>query len=190
MNISRITYFNIGNSADEGQDFFDVLKAGFAIFYGEEEIALVKFQSLNKSYKLEIKPDDYEWWEDAAKHVMEVNKFDTSINFLAGLIKSTDQEDNDGMIDFNNEDIQFCELRVTARLLNPTKVKVYVVYGQKWSMKRQNIMTEDKKVVSFNSSVDALNFMDKNGWEYVEQTVTTSSEGETTYKYLMRRVEQ
>ena len=104
MNISRITYFNIGNSADEGQDFFDVLKAGFAIFYGEEEIALVKFQSLNKSFKLEIKPDDYEWWEDAAKHVMEVNKFDTSINFLAGLIKSTDQEDNDGMIDFNNVD--------------------------------------------------------------------------------------
>ena len=106
MNISRITYFNIGNSADEGQDFFDVLKAGFAIFYGEEEIALVKFQELNKSYKLEIKPYDYEWWEDAAKHVMEVNKFDSSINFLAGLIKSTDQEDNDGMIDFNNEDIE------------------------------------------------------------------------------------
>ena len=56
MNISRITYFNIGNSAEEGQDFFDVLKSGFAIFYGEEEIALVKFHSLNKSYKLEIKP--------------------------------------------------------------------------------------------------------------------------------------
>lgn len=106
MKISRITYFNIGNSSEEGQDFFDVLKAGFAIFYGEEEIALVKFQDLNKSYKLEIKPYDYEWWEDAAKHVMEVNKFDSSINFLAGLIKSTDQEDNDGMLDFNNEDIE------------------------------------------------------------------------------------
>ena len=106
MKISRITYFNIGNSSEEGQDFFDVLKAGFAIFYGEEEIALVKFQELNKSYKLEIKPYDYEWWEDAAKHVMEVNKFDSSINFLAGLIKSTDQEDNDGMLDFNNEDIE------------------------------------------------------------------------------------
>jgi len=37
---------------------------------------------------------------------MEVNKFDSSINFLAGLIKSTDQEDNDGMLDFNNEDIE------------------------------------------------------------------------------------
>ena len=41
MNISRITYFNIGNSADEGQDFFDVLKPGFAIFYGEEELSLI-----------------------------------------------------------------------------------------------------------------------------------------------------
>ena len=41
MNISRITYFNIGNSADEGQDFFDVLKAGFAIFYGEEAMDLI-----------------------------------------------------------------------------------------------------------------------------------------------------
>ena len=55
MKISRITYFNIGNSSEEGQDFFDVLKAGFAIFYGDEKYALVKFQELNKSYDLEIK---------------------------------------------------------------------------------------------------------------------------------------
>jgi len=106
MKISRITYFNIGNSSEEGQDFFDVLKAGFAIFYGDEKYALVKFQELNKSYDLEIKSYEDEWWEEAAKHVMEVNKFDSSINFLAGLIKSTDQEDNDGMLDFNNEDVE------------------------------------------------------------------------------------
>ena len=37
---------------------------------------------------------------------IKIIKLDTSINFLAGLIKSTDQEDNDGMVDFNNEDIQ------------------------------------------------------------------------------------
>ena len=106
MKISRITYFNIGNSSEEGQDFFDVLKAGFAIFYGEDKYALVKFQELNKSYNLEIKSYDEEWWEEAAKHVLEVNKFDSSVNFLAGLIKSSDQEDNDGMLDFNNEDIE------------------------------------------------------------------------------------
>jgi len=92
-------------------------------------------------------------------------------------------------VDINNEDIEFCELRVTAKMLSPTKVKVYVDYGQKWSMKRQNIMNEEKKIIAFNSSVAALNFMDKNGWDYVEQTVTTSSDGQTTYKYLMRRAE-
>ena len=90
--------------------------------------------------------------------------------------------------DINKLDIEFCELRISAKL-NPTKVKVYVDYGQKWSMKRQNIMTEDKKVVAFNSNVHALNFMDRNGWDYVEQTVTTTSDGETTYKYLMRKSE-
>ena len=92
-------------------------------------------------------------------------------------------------VDINNEDIEFCELRVTAKMLSPTKVKVYVDYGQKWSMKRQNIMNEDKRVIAFNSSVAALNFMDKNGWDYIEQTVTTSNDGQTTYKYLMRRAD-
>ena len=54
MNISRITYFNIGNSADGGQDFFDVLKAGFAIFYGEEsEPASVSTrEALNGSFQV------------------------------------------------------------------------------------------------------------------------------------------
>ena len=90
--------------------------------------------------------------------------------------------------DINKLDIEYCELSISARLVNPTKVKVYVDYGQKWSMKRQNIMTEDKKVVSFNSNVHALNFMDNNGWDYVEQTVTQSGD-QTVYKYLLRKSE-
>ena len=68
-----------------------------------------------------------------------------------------------------------------------TKVKVYVDYGQKWkAFSRQNIMTDDKKVVRFNSAVAALNFMDKNGWEYVEQTIQNNGDS-VTYKYLMRK---
>ena len=87
--------------------------------------------------------------------------------------------------DINNLPIEYCELRI-GQPLNPTKVKVYVDYGQKWTMKRQNIMTPDKKVVKFNSAVHALNFMSKNGWNYVEQTVVQT--GETTaYKYLMKK---
>jgi hypothetical protein len=55
-------------------------------------------------------------------------------------------------------------------------------------MKRQNIMNENKKVVSFNSNVHALNFMNQNGWNYVEQTVTQSGE-QTIYKYLLKKSE-
>lgn len=90
--------------------------------------------------------------------------------------------------DINKLDIEYCELSISARLVNPTKVKVYVDYGQKWTMKRQNIMNENKKVVSFNSNVHALNFMNQNGWNYVEQTVTQSGE-QTIYKYLLKKSE-
>ncbi len=89
--------------------------------------------------------------------------------------------------DINELPINFCELRVTDAILSLTKVKVYVDYGQKWSFKRQNIMTDDKKVVRFNSSIDALNFMNDNGWEYVEQTLQNNGDGNVTYKYLMKR---
>ena len=87
--------------------------------------------------------------------------------------------------DINKLDIKYCELRV-GQPLNPTKVKIFVDYGQAFSIKRQNIMTPDKKVVKFNSPMHALNFMDQNGWSYEEQVAVQTGET-TTYKYLMRK---
>ena len=87
--------------------------------------------------------------------------------------------------DINKLDIEYCELRV-GQPLNPTKVKIFVDYGQKFSIKRQNIMTPNKKVVKFNSAMHALNFMNKNGWNYVEQVAVQQGE-QTSYKYLMRK---
>ena len=87
--------------------------------------------------------------------------------------------------DINKLDIKYCELRV-GQPLNPTKVKIFVDYGQSFSIKRQNIMTPDKKVVKFNSPMHALNFMDQNGWSYVEQVAVQTGET-TTYKYLMKK---
>ncbi len=87
--------------------------------------------------------------------------------------------------DINKLDIEYCELRV-GQPINPLKVKIFVDYGQKFSIKRQNIMTPDKKIVKFNSAMHALNFMSKNGWNYVEQVAV--QQGETTsYKYLMKK---
>ena len=87
--------------------------------------------------------------------------------------------------DINKLDIKYCELRV-GQPLNPTKVKIFVDYGQAVSIKRQNIMTPDKKIVKFNSPMHALNFMDQNGWSYVEQVAVQTGET-TTYKYLMTK---
>ena len=88
-------------------------------------------------------------------------------------------------IDINKLNIKYCELRVGVPL-NPTKVKIFVDYGQKFSIKRQNIMTPDKKVVKFNSAMHALNFMDQNGWKYVEQVAVQQGDN-TSYKYLMQK---
>ena len=90
--------------------------------------------------------------------------------------------------DINELDIQYVELRVGSAL-NPTKVKVYVDYGQAFSLKRQNIMTPDKKVVKFNSAVHALNFMDKNGWDYIEIVAVQAGET-TTFKYVMQKTKE
>ena len=83
----------------------------------------------------------------------------------------------------NDQDINELDLQYA---LNPTKVKVYVDYAQAFSLKRQNIMTPDKKVVKFNSAVHALNFMDKNGWDYIEIVAVQSGET-TTFKYVMQK---
>ena len=88
-------------------------------------------------------------------------------------------------VDINELDIEYCELRV-GQPLNPTKVKIYVDYGQAFSLKRQNIMTPEKKVIKFNSAVHALNFMDQNGWDYIEQ-VAVQTDQSTSFKYVMKK---
>ena len=47
-------------------------------------------------------------------------------------------------------------------------------------------MTADKKPVKFNSAVHALNFMDKNGWDYIEIVAVQAGET-TTFKYVMQK---
>ena len=107
------------------------------------------------------------------------------IVFLAFSISVKSQHVFVNDVDINELDIEYCELRV-GQPLNPLKVKIYVDYGQAFSIKRQNIMTPDKKVIRFNSAVHALNFMDQNGWDYIEQVAVQTSEA-TSFKYVMKK---
>lgn len=89
----------------------------------------------------------------------------------------------------NDLDIKYVELIGRSKVLSLTKIKVYVDYGQDFSWKQQTIKNADGTNAAFNSMVDALNFMDANGWEYVSNYLIDNN-GELTYKYILRKKEQ
>jgi hypothetical protein len=64
-----------------------------------------------------------------------INIYFNRICFLANINVSTAQRIFVNDVDINELDIEYVELSVTSKLLNPTKMKIYVDYGQKWSMK-------------------------------------------------------
>lgn len=55
----------------------------------------------------------------------------TAFVFLANISETTAQRIFVNDVDINELDLEYVELLVTTKLLNPTKVKVYVDYGQK-----------------------------------------------------------
>ena len=90
-------------------------------------------------------------------------------------------------VDINKLDIKYCELIGFNKSLFGKKIIVTVDYGQKFSLfKSQLIKGPDGKPVVFNSMIDALNFMEKNGWEYVNNFAISSGNG-SVYHYLLRR---
>ena len=87
----------------------------------------------------------------------------------------------------NDLDIQYIEMVGQSKILSLTKIKIVIDYGQDFSWKTQAVKSADGKNAAFNSIVDALNFLDANGWEYVNNYVIQASSGELTYKYLLRK---
>ena len=77
--------------------------------------------------------------------------------------------------DINKMDITYCELVAKGKMLS-SKVSIVVDYGQKKKLfgKAQKIQGSDGKTKIFHSVIDALNFMDKNGWEHVDSYFITS----------------
>ena len=91
-------------------------------------------------------------------------------------------------IDINKEDITYCELVGYSKLLSK-KVTVAIDYGQhkKFLGKIQKITNEKGKAISFNGMIDALNFMEKNGWKYVNHYAIGEG-GKYVYHFLLKKV--
>lgn len=75
------------------------------------------------------------------------------------------------------EDVNYCQIIGTQIM---TKVAVKIDFGEKTLAKK------DGKYFSFNSMIDALNFMTKNGWEYID-SYTISLDNESVHYYLLKR---
>ena len=94
------------------------------------------------------------------------------------------------------EGLEYIELVGQQRLLNPFQVKVWVDYGQKVGLFTLNQTIRDGSRgrnlngtavnMSFQSMIDALNFFNQSGWEYVNQYAITVKD-ENVYHILLRK---
>lgn len=71
---------------------------------------------------------------------------------------------------------QYCEVIATPRLLS-NRVTIEVNYGEEQSYWRDNRLKIEGRLKKFNSVIDALNYMGREGWVFVNAfpvTVGTS----------------
>lgn len=92
-------------------------------------------------------------------------------------------------VDINkSENVKYVELLGTGKFLS-TKLVVSVDYGQpKKLFKSQMIKDLSGETQDFNSMIDALNFMELNGWEFVNNYTVTVGQ-QSVYHYLLRKKE-
>ncbi|GAB3949051.1 hypothetical protein GCM10028805_24770 [Spirosoma harenae] len=77
----------------------------------------------------------------------------------------------------------FCQL-ICTNAVSLNKAQVQIDYGQRYvdnGFNRQKISNSSNKDIRFNSSIDALNFMTRNGWELVSFQTK-----ENQFIYLLR----
>lgn len=85
----------------------------------------------------------------------------------------------------------YCDMVGYAKILSLTgKVKVAIDYGEaKKVFTDQRIKDESGKVQSFNSMVDAMNYMADQGWEIDQCYVVKTTEETATHWILKKKAE-
>jgi hypothetical protein len=81
---------------------------------------------------------------------------------------------------------QYCQLIVTPRLFS-NKVTVDLDFGEEKSFwKDERMKTYDGKLKKFNTIIDALNFMGKQGWIFIN-TYPVEGGGTVIYHYAFKK---
>lgn len=85
-------------------------------------------------------------------------------------------------------DVEYVQIVGTSKLFS-TKLTIQIDFGQRtkfFSSGTETIVKDENgKALDFNSMIDALNFMSKNGFEFVNAYVITIS-NQNVYHYLLR----
>jgi hypothetical protein len=81
----------------------------------------------------------------------------------------------------------YCELVGFSKLFS-TKVTISIDYGEERSFFQDTRLRDEitGKLQSFNSMVDGLNYMGKNGWEFV-QAYTVGQSPNFVYHWLLKK---
>ena len=81
----------------------------------------------------------------------------------------------------------YCEMVGTQKLLN-NKVTIVLDFGEAKSIWKDNRVKDEitGKAQSFNSMVDALNYMGEQGWEFAQAYVVTVGQ-QNVYHWLLKK---
>lgn len=80
----------------------------------------------------------------------------------------------------------YCELLGTHKFMSK-KVTVEVDFGQEQSFwSSDKLKDENGKTITFNSMIDAMNYMGSKGWEFVQAYVVTVS-NQNVYHWLLTK---
>ena len=85
-------------------------------------------------------------------------------------------------------DVEYIQIVGTSKLMI-TKLTIEIDFGQEnkfWSAKDTQVKDENGKLMIFNSMIDALNFMSKNGYDFINaHTITIANQN--VYHYLLKK---
>lgn len=85
----------------------------------------------------------------------------------------------------------YCEIVGTKKMFSQDVV-VSIDYGQKktfWNWEKSMITDSVGNVSSFNSMIDAMNYMSSKGWSFV-QAYTVTLGNQNVYHYLLTRIKE
>ncbi len=83
---------------------------------------------------------------------------------------------------------EYCMIIATAKLFS-TKVTISIDHGQETHLfgDRGTLRTDDGKLMSFNSVIDALNYMSTQGWFFVNAYALSEGSQGKVLNYVMRK---